>query len=330
MEDKPILSVVAPNFNEAQTLPELYRRMREVLDSTGETWELILVDDGSTDGSTNIIRELSEKDRRVRPVIFARNFGHQIAVTAGLDYSRGQAVVIIDSDLQDPPEVIPDLVAKWREGYEVVYAIRTEREGESWFKLFTASLFYRVIYRITDVDIPMDTGDFRLLDRKVVNVLNKMRERHRFLRGMSVWVGFRQIGVPYKRVARFAGETKYPLKKMFRFASDAITGFSYFPLQMATYLGFISAGVSILAIPVVIALRLFGSHNPLIGQATTLIAVLFLGGVQLISLGILGEYIGRLYDEAKGRPLYVVREEPEEIEAQEADHEKQATPPIVG
>jgi glycosyltransferase involved in cell wall biosynthesis len=238
--------------------------------------------------------------------------------------------VIIDSDLQDPPEVIPDLVAKWREGYEVVYAIRTEREGESWFKLFTASLFYRVIYRITDVDIPMDTGDFRLLDRKVVNVLNKMRERHRFLRGMSVWVGFRQIGVPYKRVARFAGETKYPLKKMFRFASDAITGFSYFPLQMATYLGFISAGVSILAIPVVIALRLFGSHNPLIGQATTLIAVLFLGGVQLISLGILGEYIGRLYDEAKGRPLYVVREEPEEIEAQEADHEKQATPPIVG
>jgi glycosyltransferase involved in cell wall biosynthesis len=330
MEDKPILSVVAPNFNEAQTLPELYRRMREVLDSTGEIWELILVDDGSTDGSTDIIRELSEKDRRVRPVIFARNFGHQIAVTAGLDYSRGQAVVIIDSDLQDPPEVIPDLVAKWREGYEVVYAIRTEREGESWFKLFTASLFYRVIYRITDVDIPMDTGDFRLLDRKVVNVLNKMRERHRFLRGMSVWVGFRQIGVPYKRVARFAGETKYPLKKMFRFASDAITGFSYFPLQMATYLGFISAGVSILAIPVVIALRLFGSHNPLIGQATTLIAVLFLGGVQLISLGILGEYIGRLYDEAKGRPLYVVREEPEEIEAQEADHEKQATPPIVG
>lgn len=330
MEDKPVLSIIAPNFNEAQTLPELYRRMREVLDATGETWELILVDDGSTDGSTDIIRDLSEKDHRVRPVIFARNFGHQIAVTAGLDYSRGQAVVIIDSDLQDPPEVISDLVAKWREGYEVVYAIRTEREGESWFKLFTASLFYRIIYRITDVDIPMDTGDFRLLDRKVVDVLNKMRERHRFLRGMSVWVGFRQIGVPYKRVARFAGETKYPLKKMFRFASDAITGFSYFPLQMATYLGFISAGLSILAIPVVIALRLFASHNPLIGQATTLIAVLFLGGVQLISLGILGEYIGRLYDEAKGRPLYVVREAPAETEAREAENEKQATPPLIG
>jgi glycosyltransferase involved in cell wall biosynthesis len=329
MENKPILSVIAPNFNEAQTLPELYRRMCEVLDSIGDTWELILVDDGSTDGSTEIIRSLSEKDCRVRPVIFARNFGHQIAVTAGLDYSRGQAVVIIDSDLQDPPEVISDLVAKWREGYEVVYAIRTEREGESWFKLFTASLFYRLIYRITDVDIPMDTGDFRLLDRKVVDVLNQMRERHRFLRGMSVWVGFRQVGVPYKRVARFAGETKYPLKKMLRFASDAITGFSYFPLQVATYMGFISAGISILAIPVVIALRLFGSHNPLIGQATTLIAVLFLGGVQLISLGILGEYIGRLYDEAKGRPLYIVREAPEEIEHRESQEEVQATPPTA-
>lgn len=329
MEDKPILSVIAPNFNEAQTLPELYRRMCEVLDSIGDPWELILVDDGSTDGSTEIIRSLSEKDCRVRPVIFARNFGHQIAVTAGLDYSRGQAVIIIDSDLQDPPEVISDLVAKWREGYEVVYAIRTEREGESWFKLFTASLFYRLIYRITDVDIPMDTGDFRLIDRKVVNVLNQMRERHRFLRGMSVWVGFRQVGVPYKRVARFAGETKYPLKKMLRFASDAITGFSFFPLQVATYMGFISAGLSILAIPVVIALRLFGSHNPLIGQATTLIAVLFLGGVQLISLGILGEYIGRLYDEAKGRPLYIVRESPEDIERRESQEEVQATPPTA-
>jgi glycosyltransferase involved in cell wall biosynthesis len=328
-EENPTISVVAPNFNEAQTLPELYRRMCEVLDTIGETWELILVDDGSTDGSTDIIRRLGEKDHRVRPVIFARNFGHQIAVTAGLDYSRGQAVIIIDSDLQDPPEVIADMIAKWREGYEVVYAVRTEREGESWFKLFTASLFYRLIYRITDVDIPMDTGDFRLLDRKVVNVMNKMRERHRFLRGMSVWVGFRQVGVQYKRAARFAGETKYPLKKMMRFASDAITGFSYFPLQVATYMGFISAGLSILAIPIVIILRLFGSHNPLIGQATTLIAVLFLGGVQLISLGILGEYIGRLYDEAKGRPLYIVREAPEDIGSQETAVDEQPSPPVM-
>jgi dolichol-phosphate mannosyltransferase len=243
-------------------------------------------------------------------VIFARNFGHQIAVTAGLDYSRGRAVVIIDADLQDPPEVILDLIAKWREGYEVVYAIRAEREGEGWFKLVTASIFYRLISRITDVNIPLDAGDFRLIDRKVVDVLNQMRERHRFLRGMSAWVGYRQVGVPYRRVARFAGETKYPFRKMFRLAINAITGFSYFPLQLATYIGFISAGISILSIPIVIALRLWGSQAPLVGQATTLIAVLFLGGVQLISLGILGEYIGRLYDEAKGRPLYIVREAP--------------------
>lgn len=307
----PVFTIIAPIYNENPTIPELYRRTCEVMDSTDESWELIMVDDGSSDGSTGVIRELAEKDRRVRPVIFARNFGHQLAVTAGLDYSRGQAVVIIDSDLQDPPEVILEMIAKWREGYEVVYAVRAEREGESWFKLFTASLFYRLIYRITDVDIPMDTGDFRLLDRKAVEVLKRMRERHRFLRGMSVWIGFRQVGVTYDRAARFAGETKYPFKKMFKFALDAVTSFSYFPLQVATYFGFFLAGISLLAIPVVIATRLAGSQA-FFGQATTLIAVLFLGGVQLISLGILGEYIGRLYDEAKGRPLYIVREAPED------------------
>jgi dolichol-phosphate mannosyltransferase len=280
------------------------------MDQTGEPWELILVDDGSTDGSTDVIRTLAENDDRVKPVIFARNFGHQIAVTAGLDYSRGEAVVIIDADLQDPPEVILDLIEKWREGYEVVYAVRGEREGESWFKKTTASLFYRVIYRITDVNIPLDTGDFRLMDRKVVNIMNQMRERHRFLRGMSSWVGFKQIGVTYKRKARFAGETKYPFKKMLKLALNAITSFSYFPLQMATYIGFITAGLSVIAIPVVILLRLI-TGTTLEGQATTLIIVLFLGGVQLISLGIIGEYIGRIYDEAKGRPLYIVSEAPE-------------------
>jgi len=305
-------SIIAPNYNESASVEEFYRRVSQTMEKLDKPWELVWVDDGSTDGSTEIIRELARQDPHVRPVIFARNFGHQIAVTAGIDYSRGQAVVIMDSDLQDPPEVLPDLFAKWQEGYEVIYAIRTEREGESWFKLFTASLFYRLIYRITDVDIPLDTGDFRLLDRKVVNVLKQMRERHRFLRGMSVWVGFRQSGVHYKRAARFAGETKYPLKKMVKFASDAITSFSYFPLQLATYVGFFSAGISILAIPVVIMMRLAGSQA-FFGQATTLIAVLFLGGVQLISLGILGEYIGRLYDESKGRPLYIVREEPDDF-----------------
>jgi polyisoprenyl-phosphate glycosyltransferase len=202
------------------------------------------------------------------------------------------------------------LAEKWKEGYEVVYAVRSEREGESWFKLFTASIFYRLIYRITDVKIPLDTGDFRLIDRKVVDVMNSMRERHRFLRGMSSWIGFRQVGVEYKRAARVAGVTKYPFKKMLKFAQDGITGFSYFPLQIATYLGFIAAGLSVVAIPIVAALRLVGSHF-FEGQTTTLISVLFLGGVQLISLGILGEYIGRIYDEVKGRPLYVVRDAPD-------------------
>jgi dolichol-phosphate mannosyltransferase len=309
---KVTYSIVAPIYNEKDNLPELYRRICEVMDSTGEPWEMLLVDDGSSDGSTDRIRVMAKEDSRVRPVIFARNFGHQVAVTAGLDYSRGDAVVIIDADLQDPPELILEMAKKWREGYEVVYAVRAEREGESWFKLWTASLFYRIIYRITDVKIPLDTGDFRLMDRRVVNVMNKMRERHRFLRGMSAWVGFKQIGVEYKRAARTAGETKYPFRKMFRLAINAITGFSYFPLQVATYFGFICAGIAAIAIPIVIYMRVTGSQA-FFGQATTLIAVLFLGGVQLICVGILGEYIGRLYDEAKGRPLYIVREAPEDL-----------------
>jgi dolichol-phosphate mannosyltransferase len=309
MNMQPTFSIIAPVFNEKENLGVLRERIAEVMDQTGEAWELVLVDDGSKDGSTDMIREMGKIDPRVRPVIFARNFGHQIAVTAGLDYSRGNAVVIIDADLQDPPEVILDLIAKWREGYEVVYAVRAEREGETFFKKFTASLFYRIIYRITDVDIPLDTGDFRLMDRKVVNVMNSMREKHRFLRGMGAWVGFRQVGVAYKRRARMAGETKYPFKKMFRLALNAITGFSYFPLQMATYMGFISAGISIFTIPVVIVMRLMGDQA-FLGQASTLISVLFLGGVQLISLGILGEYIGRIYDEVKGRPLYIVHDAP--------------------
>ncbi len=308
---KVTYSIVAPIYNELDNLSELYRRVTGVMEATGQPWELILVDDGSTDGSTEVIRDLARQDRRVRPVVFARNFGHQIAITAGWDYARGDAIVIIDADLQDPPEVIPDLVQKWREGHEVVYAIRAEREGESWFKKLTAAMFYRIIYRITDVKIPMDTGDFRLMDRKVVDVLKQMRERHRFPRGMSAWVGFRQIGVEYKRAARFSGKTKYPFRKMLLLALNAITSFSYFPLQVATFFGFVSAGIAIIGIPVVIVLRMSGSPQ-LTGQATTLIAVLFLGGVQLISLGILGEYIGRLYDEAKGRPLYIVREAPED------------------
>ncbi len=305
--DHPTLSVVAPVYNEEAILPELYRRVREVLDGAGLSWELVLVNDGSRDRSPQIMRELHARDPRVKVVDFARNFGHQIAITAGADYATGDAVVIIDADLQDPPETILDLVAKWREGYEVVYAVRSERKGETWFKEFTAKAFYRLIYRITDINIPQDTGDFRLMDRKVVDALKQMREHHRFMRGLSVWVGFRQTGVKYVRAERYAGETKYPLKKMVKFALDGITSFSYLPLQLAMYLGFIAAGLSVLGIIAAIILRLSGSHA-FYGQASTLVSVLFLGGVQLICLGIIGEYLGRIYDEVKNRPLYIVRE----------------------
>jgi dolichol-phosphate mannosyltransferase len=293
-------------------MPEFIARTEAVMKKLGEPWELVIVDDGSTDRTGEIIMQFAARNKNIRPVLFARNFGHQIAVTAGMDYARGQAIILIDADLQDPPEVIPELVANWRDGYEVVYATRRKRKGEGFFKRITASFFYRLINRITDIDIPLDTGDFRLMDRRVVDVLNQMREHHRFLRGMSAWVGFRQVGVPYDRAPRFAGETHYTIPRMVRLALTAITGFSFFPLQLATYLGFISAAVAIIAIPVVIALRLIGSQA-FFGQATTLIAVLFFGGAQLISLGIVGEYIGRLYDEARGRPLYIVRQGPEDI-----------------
>jgi dolichol-phosphate mannosyltransferase len=298
-------------YNEADSLPEFIARTIAVMKKAGEAWELILVDDGSKDRTAEIIVQHAIHDKRIRPVLFARNFGHQIAVTAGMDYARGAAVILIDADLQDPPEVIPELIANWRDGYEVVYAQRRQRKGEGFFKKFTASMFYRLINRITDIEIPLDTGDFRLMDRRVVDVLNNMREHHRFLRGMSAWVGYRQVGVPYDRAPRFAGETHYTLGNMVKLALTAITGFSFFPLQLATYLGFVSAAIALLAIPVVVTLRLLGSQA-FFGQATTLIAVLFFGGAQLISLGILGEYIGRLYDEVRGRPLYILRNNPDE------------------
>lgn len=306
---RPKYSIVAPVFNEEEGLGEFHRRIAAVMDQLDGPCELVLVFDGSRDRSPEIGRELRAKDPRVKIVDFARNFGHQIAITAGVDYAEGDAVVIIDSDLQDPPEVIFDLVAKWKEGYEVVYAQRKSREGETWFKLFTASLFYRLIGSVSSISIPRDTGDFRLIDRKVVLVMRQLREHHRFMRGLSVWVGFKQTGVLYDRHERFAGVTQYPLRKMVKFASDAVTGFSYVPLQLATTLGFWVSGIALVAIIVVSILRLIGSDF-FFGQATTLVAVLFLGGVQLIFLGILGEYLGRIYDEVKKRPLYVVREAP--------------------
>ncbi|HEC22518.1 MAG TPA: glycosyltransferase, partial [Chloroflexi bacterium] len=311
MTETPVFSIVAPVYNEVANVRELYRRISAVMNDLGDPWELILVNDGSTDGSADVMNALYAEDPgHVRVIHFSRNFGHQIAVTAGMDHARGQAVILIDADLQDPPEVIPEMIQKWREGYEVVYAVRAEREGESWFKRVTASLFYRLLYRITDVDIPLDTGDFRLMDRSVVDAVHAMREQHRFVRGMVSWVGFRQTGIRYRRHKRHAGETKYPLRKMLRLAWDGVTGFSYFPLQLATYLGFGIALLSAFSILVVVYLRIFAraAVRPLEGQATTLVVVLFLGSVQLISLGIIGEYLGRIYNEVKGRPLYIVRE----------------------
>jgi dolichol-phosphate mannosyltransferase len=308
-EQKPRYSVIAPVFNEIEGIGEFYKELNSVMDTMGEAWELLLVDDGSTDGSQEIILDLAAKDGHVIPLISTRNFGHQLAVTAGMDYARGDAIIIIDSDMQDPPHVIPELIAKWKEGYEVVYAVRREREGETWFKRTSASAFYRLIDRITDVRIPLDTGDFRLLDREVLSVLNTMREKQRFLRGMSAWVGFNQIGVEYDRKSRFAGKSKYPFKKMLKLALNAITGFSTLPLQLTEYAGIIllviSVAYAILALVYVIL------HKPLLpGQSLTIFLLLFLGGLLSLFLGIIGEYISRIYDEAKGRPLYILRTNP--------------------
>ena len=308
--NRPRYSIVAPVFNEEETLPEFYRRMRTVMDQLDGTSELLLVFDGSRDRSPEIGRELRAQDPRVKVIVFSRNFGHQIAISAGIDYADGDAVIIIDSDLQDPPEVIPTLVAKWKEGFELVFAQRAKRRGETFFKLFTATFFYRLIRRLASIDIPPDTGDFRLIDRKVVLAMRQFREHHRFMRGLSVWVGFKQTGIQYERQERYAGTTQYPLKKMLKFATDAITGFSYVPLQLATTIGLWISGLALLAIPVVAVLRVEFGREFFGGQATTLISVLFLGGVQLIFLGIIGEYLGRIYDEVKNRPLYIVTEAP--------------------
>lgn len=298
-------SIVVPVFNEAESLPELYRRLCTVMDGLDGTCELILVNDGSQDGTPQLLRALQAADARVRVLEFSRNFGHQMAITAGLDYAGGSAVVIIDADLQDPPEAIPQLVAEWQRGAQVVFAVRAKRLGESWLKRSTASAFYRIINRLTELHIPLDSGDFRLLDRQVVLALREVREHHRFMRGLSVWLGFRQASVQYVRHERFAGVSKYPMRKMLRFAADGITSFSYVPLQLATTLGFIAAGMALLGIPAVLLLRLSG-YLAFEGQATTLSSVLLLGGVQLIFLGIIGEYLGRIYNEVKKRPLYIL------------------------
>jgi len=298
---------VVPCYNEEEVIGETHRRLTRVLEGLdGLDHELIYVNDGSRDATAALLAALQREDDRVRVISFSRNFGHQTAVTAGIEAASGDAVVLIDADLQDPPEVIPEMVARWREGFHVAYGARTDREGETKFKLATAKAFYRFINRLSDVDIPLDAGDFRLMDRRVVDALRSMPERDRFVRGMVSWVGFRQVAVPYRRAARLAGESKYPFTKMLRFAFDGIASFSVTPLRVATFAGFAVSGLAVLGIVYALALRIF-TNIWVTGWTALFIVVLFMGGVQLISLGIVGEYVGRIYGEAKRRPLYLVQ-----------------------
>ena len=299
-----LLSVCAPVYNEEELVEVFYERATAAL--AGFDYELIVVNDGSKDGTPAILDRLADADPRLRVVHLSRNFGHQAALTAGLEHARGDAVAMIDADLQDPPELIRDMVDLWAAGSDVVYAVRATREGETRFKLATATWFYKLFDKLAQVDLEPNSGDFRLLDRRALDALLALGERSRFLRGMTVWIGFTQTAISYQRDARLAGETKYPLRKMLRFSLDAISSFSHLPLQLATYLGFLFSGVAFLAIPVVVALRIIGSYLPGFGSIT--IAILMLGGIQLIAIGLIGEYVGRIYDEVKRRPLYIVDE----------------------
>jgi dolichol-phosphate mannosyltransferase len=306
--ESPDISIVLPIYNEEAGLPELYSRLTSVLSATGLTYELLLVNDGSRDGSWQRILELATADRRVCGVNLSRNFGHQIAITAGVELSRGAAVVVMDSDLQDPPELIPTLYAKHQEGFDVVYAQRRSREGETSFKKVTAKLFYRMIRRMTTIDIPVDTGDFRLMSRRVVEDLRRLREQSRFVRGLVTWVGYNQTPVLYDRNKRYGGVTKYPFAKMMRFALDGITGFSSKPLRLASHAGLFFALASMTLMVGLMVYKIGGGEGFIPGWTSLAVTVLFLGGVQLLAIGILGEYIGRIYEEVKQRPLYLVRD----------------------
>jgi len=307
MSDRPVYSIIAPVYNEEGNIDALFNRISTVMATLNEPWELILINDGSRDRSLERMIELHHAHPdQVKIITFSRNFGHQIAVTAGLDHANGQAVVLIDSDLQDPPEIIPQMIEQWKQGFDVVYAVREKREGEGWFKLQTAKVFYRLIYRIAEIEIPLDTGDFRLMDWRVVNALRNMPEHNPYIRGMTSWVGFRQTGLQYVRAERNWGETKYPLRKMVRFALDAITGVSYFPLQIAMYVSLALALIAIIAIPIVALLRLATGQSVFEGQATTLIVLLLLSSFQLFFFFIMGQYIARIYDEVRRRPLYII------------------------
>ena len=303
----PQLSVVLPVFNEVQNLDELRKRLVATLEASGKNWEVLFVDDGSTDGSYETLRDFAQSDSRLRLVRLSRNFGHQMALTAGVDRAFGTQVAVMDADLQDPPELLLKMLDASEQGYEVVYAVRTAREGETAFKRATAHFFYRLMRRWTNVDIPIDVGDYRLMGPRAVAAFRRLRERHRFIRGMTAWVGFPQIGVAYVRPSRAHGETKFPLRKMLRFALDAITSFSHVPLQLATWLGFAVSSFAFFYILVVLALKVMGINER--GWTTLMGWILLLGGVQLMLIGVLGEYLGRIYDEVKGRPLYLIAEE---------------------
>jgi polyisoprenyl-phosphate glycosyltransferase len=303
-----IYSLVIPVYNEESTIPELYRRVSAVMNGLDDIAELILINDGSRDRTLELLRQLHDRDDRVVYLSLARNFGHQIAVTAGLNYVRGKVIIVLDADLQDPPELIPDLLALWRQGYHVVYAQRTKRLQESWFKRLCAYAFYRILKQLADVDIPTDTGDFCLMDRQIVDLLNQMPERNRYIRGLRSWIGFNQTALKFDRDSRFAGDVKYTFAKSLALAINGLVSFSSIPLRLSTYLGLFSAFVAILMAILVLYWRIFTPHSSLTGFATIAIAIFFLGAVQLISIGILGEYIGRIYEEVKGRPLYTLAE----------------------
>ena len=304
---KPIYSVVIPVYNEEEVIPEAYRRLNTVMRSMETPYELIFVNDGSRDQTAQIVADIVRIDPHVRLINFARNFGHMPAITAGMEYAQGEAIIIIDADMQDPPEVLPDMAALWQAGYDVVYGKRKERKGESFFKQWTAKAFYRFINSMVPIDLPIDTGEFRLMDRKVCDAVNRLGEKHRYMRGLVSWVGFRQIAHEYIREERFAGVTKYPLKKMMSFAMDAITAFSYKPLKLATSLGFLISLCSFIYMLIILWQRLF-TDTTITGWASTVGLILFTQGIVLMILGLMGEYIGRIFEEIKNRPVYIVRE----------------------
>ncbi len=306
--DKILCSVIVPMYNEEEVITETYKRLTKVMDGIGKNYEIIFINDGSRDNTRAIISEFCKNNKKIKMIDFARNFGHQIAITAGMDYAAGECMVIIDGDLQDPPELIPDMIKIWRNGYDVVYGKRKSRYGETFFKKITAKAYYRILRGLTNVEIPVDTGDFRLIDRKVCDALKQLPERSRYVRGLMSWVGFKQIAIEFERSERFAGETKYPLKKMLKLAMDGIMSFSYKPLKLASYIGAILSGISFLYLIFVLFQKLFFPETAQSGWTSLIAVSLFFNGIILLMLGIIGEYIGRIYEEAKGRPLYIISE----------------------